>query len=119
MAGLSVLLVSILLITGALYEHIEDQVFTELRVKAAYIIRGIENMGMAYFEDLPPDSRITWVDTDGNVLYDSEADSAAMESHSDREEIIEALSRGQGEAVRYSETMAEKTIYVARRLSRA
>ena len=61
--------------------------------------------------------RLTWVDSDGRVLFDSWADSQSMENHSDREEIRKALKNGIGSSSRYSSTLTEKTIYEATRLS--
>ena len=55
--------------------------------------------------------RITLVDTDGAVLYDSEADEASMGNHKNREEIKEALKYGEGNTIRHSETIGDNTIY--------
>ena len=57
------------------------------------------------------------MDRDGTVLYDSQADAAAMENHGDREEIQQALTDQSGTARRYSSTLAQQTLYAARRLS--
>ena len=63
------------------------------------------------------DTRITLTDKDGNVLYDSEADASLLPNHSDRPEFIQAMESGQGEIVRYSETLARQTFYYAVKLS--
>ena len=60
--------------------------------------------------------RITWVDADGSVIYDNDTDAAALENHSDRPEISEALKEGEGESVRKSETFGLATFYYAMRL---
>lgn len=62
-------------------------------------------------------SRLTWVAADGTVLYDTQADAAAMENHAGRQEIREALTGGSGSSVRYSSTLTEKTVYQAMRLT--
>ena len=44
------------------------------------------------------DVRVTFIDAQGNVKYDSEADPTKMENHSDREEFKEAMANGEGES---------------------
>ena len=61
-------------------------------------------------------ARVTWVASDGTVLYDSETDAAQMENHLTRTEIAEAIADGTGGSVRYSSTLGERTVYTARRL---
>ena len=60
--------------------------------------------------------RVTWISSDGTVLYDNKADAAEMENHSDRKEFQKAEKYGVGESSRYSDTLSEKTIYYALRL---
>ena len=116
--SLAVLLASLLLIVGVLHGYFQDSVLADLTIRTAYIAHGIENEGIGYLEeDLPGGCRITLVDTDGTVLYDNREDPAEMENHADREEIHEAAMLGQGRAVRHSDTLSEKTIYYALRLS--
>ena len=116
--SLAVLLASSLLIVGVLHGYFQDSVLADLTIRTAYIAHGIENEGIVYLEeDLPGGCRITLVDTDGTVLYDNREDPAQMENHADREEIHEAAMLGQGRAVRHSDTLSEKTIYYAFRLS--
>jgi two-component system phosphate regulon sensor histidine kinase PhoR len=59
------------------------------------------------------DTRITIIDTDGIVLGDSEEDPRTMENHSNRPELIEALSHGVGSSIRYSTTLGCDMMYVA------
>lgn len=116
--SLAVLLASLLLIVGVLHGYFQDSVLADLTIRTSYIAHGIENEGVNYLnEDLPGGCRITLVDTDGTVLYDNREDPAQMENHADREEIHEAAVLGQGHAVRRSDTLSEKTIYYALRLS--
>ncbi len=87
------------------------------RHEARLVARGVESMGMDYLDDLQSSNRITWVDGDGTVLYDSVADAATMENHADREEIREAMNGSQGTAQRASRPPCRKRpFYVARRL---
>ena len=80
--------------------------------------QGVQNEGLGYLNGLEESTyRLTWIQADGTVLYDSRADETAMENHADREEIQEALNTGVGESERTSATLAEKTLYRAVRLS--
>ncbi len=114
--GISVFLLSVALFFGVLHQYFVNQLIQELETEAWLVARGVETMGMDYLDGLKSSSRITWVDGEGAVLYDSVADPAAMENHADREEIQEALRGIQGTARRNSSTLSEKTFYVARRL---
>ena len=62
--------------------------------------------------------RITVVDALGKVLGDSDEDPFAMENHSDRLEIAEALKTGFGQSTRYSDTLNYNMKYVAVRVTR-
>lgn len=59
------------------------------------------------------DVRVTFIDAQGSVKYDSEADPAKMENHSDREEFKEAMANGEGESTRFSKTLGYSTYYYA------
>lgn len=67
---------------------------------------------------LPKDSanRITWIDRDGTVLFDSVAKAEDMENHADRDEVQQAMKTGEGESTRYSSTLSRKTTNYALRL---
>ena len=116
--SLAVLAASLVLIVGVLHGYFRDQVLEELRQKTTYAALGVEQAGMDYLTgDLPRSSRVTWVAADGTVLFDNWEDPAAMANHADRAEIREALLTGKGSSARYSDTLAEKTLYYALRLS--
>lgn len=59
------------------------------------------------------DVRVTFIDAQGDVKFDSEADPAEMENHSDREEFKEATANGEGESTRFSKTLGYTTYYYA------
>ena len=114
--GVLVFLLSVALFMGVLYQYFGSQMTRELEAECRLVAQGVESMGMDYLDGLEPVSRITWVASDGTVLYDSAADADEMENHADREEIREAMLSSQGAAVRRSSTLSETTIYAARRL---
>ena len=116
--ALTVLLASLVLIVGVLHGYFQDRVLDELSSRTAYIALGIEHEGMDYLENgFPNDCRVTWVGADGAVLWDNREDPARMENHADRPEVHEALMLGKGHAARYSDTLSQKTLYYALRLS--
>ena len=116
--ALTVLLASLVLIVGVLHGYFQDRVLDELSSRTAYIALGLEHEGMDYLENgFPNDCRVTWVGADGAVLWDNREDPARMENHSGRPEVHEALLLGKGHAARYSDTLSQKTLYYALRLS--
>lgn len=118
LVAFAVLLACLLLIMGVLYEYFTTMQRSTLAAQAALAAQGVQNEGLAYFNGLEDSTyRLTWVQSDGSVLYDSSADETAMENHAGREEIQEALRTGTGESERISATLAEKTLYRAVRLS--
>ncbi|MCD8155836.1 MAG: ATP-binding protein [Clostridiales bacterium] len=110
------MLLGLVSVTGILYQNFGDQIYTELEREAAYLASGVELEGVAYLENLNDEDRITYIDGDGTVLYDNQADQSSMENHNQREEVREAAVTGSGSAVRMSSTLSEMTIYYALRL---
>ena len=104
------------LFLGVLFQHYEKQAFSQLRTEANYIAHGMELSGESYLSTLQSDARVTWVDSDGTVRYDSAADPVVMQNHLNRKEIAEALRNGEGDGSHFSETLMERTLYYAVRL---
>ena len=118
LASVIVLLASGGLTMGVLYNHFGNQLEEELRTEAEFLSIAVEDEGMSAFDSLPADSeRITYIDTDGTVLYDNRSKTDDMENHLDREEIQEAMENGSGMAVRESDTLSQRTLYYAIRLN--
>ncbi|MBR5874877.1 MAG: PAS domain S-box protein [Oscillospiraceae bacterium] len=113
----AVLLASLVIITGVLYRYFGDVQESQLKDELSLAASAAEQLGEDYLASLDYDRyRLTWVDADGNVIFDSHADKSAMENHADREEIKEALAYGTGSSMRQSSTLTEQTIYEATRL---
>ncbi len=118
LAAAVALFASAAVIMGALYEYFGAVEKQELSSQLALASAAVEDMGAAYLEKLPAgDFRLTWIGADGGVKYDSRRDADSLENHAQREEVAEALETGTGESARYSTTLLQKTIYLARRLS--
>ncbi len=108
------------------YLTLDRSAADNLEAKAEAYLRVIEERGatgweaVALIEDeaaLDPDTRMTLIAADGTVLYDSHADAFTMDNHAERPEVAEAVSTGQGESGRYSETLGEETRYCSVLLS--
>ena len=113
-----VLLASFIVTLGVLSEYFggvqKELLHDELGLAAA----AVETDGTEYLERAKSANyRLTWIDSDGTVIYDSQADASSMENHLGREEVDGALRTGAGESTRYSSTLLEKTTYYAKRLS--
>ena len=118
LASLAVLLATLALILGALYTYFSDVQAEQLRLQTALVAHALETEGVSYFDGLDTsDRRVTWIAADGAVLYDSRSDSGVMENHLEREEVKAALATGSGTSFRYSDTLMERYIYTAQRLS--
>ena len=106
-------------ITVIYYSLFQRQVRGDLTVSAR-LLKDIHFFETENFDidkiDLSTDInelRITWVDADGTVLYDNDASAELLTNHNDRPEIQEAFDKGEGEAVRKSDTMNKNTFYYA------
>lgn len=113
----AVLIFGIACVMAILYQHFGKEINGELKKEASYLSYGVEQDGIDYLKQInEKDDRITYIAEDGTVLYDNMADAEAMENHSERKEVQEALKTGSGYAERTSETLSQKTIYYALRL---
>lgn len=116
--SLVVLLATLVIITSFLYNYFTNIQINQLKDELSIASVGTEQSGEEYLEALESDSfRLTWVASDGTVLFDSQADEVTMDNHLDREEITEAFETGKGSSVRRSATLTEKTLYEAVLLS--
>ena len=113
-----ILCVSLLFIMGVLYGYACDVQTMQLKDELSIAAAGTEKAGLSFLEDLDAKNyRLTWIQPDGTVKFDTHAESGQMENHLQREEIQQALGYGSGSAVRKSDTLLEKRMYEAKRLS--
>ena len=116
--ALTVFLCSVVVIMGALYGYYSSNQMKLLGSQVELASQGVELTGVDYLKSLTADDyRVTLIDSDGSVEFDSAADSAQMENHLERKEIKDALKNGEGQATRYSSTLMERQLYSAKRLS--
>mgnify|MGYP002770605668 CR=1 FL=1 len=103
-----------------MYDKFDSVMKEGVRDEAEYVKAGMEETGDEYLSEKvgkATDTRITLTDAEGNVLYDSEADAKKLPNHGDRPEFVQAMKEGQGEVVRYSETLSKQTFYYAVKLN--
>lgn len=117
LVALGVFLASVALFMTVLYDYFSAVGQNQLKMQTELAAQGVQHEGSGYFEALETKNyRITWIGTDGKVLYDSASDADAMENHFEREEVKEALAEGYGQSARYSSTLTERYLYSAKRL---
>ena len=114
------ILLTFLVVSLTMYSKFNGYMHDSVREEAEYIKVAIEETDGAYLNEkissMKSDNRITLLNTDGTVLYDSLEDASTMGNHSDRPEVQEAEKDGSGEMLRYSETLDKQTFYYAIRL---
>lgn len=104
-------------VLGILYNYYNKELSDRMIYETEYISNGVESNGLDYLNTLEKtETRITWVDENGIVLFDNKADKDEMDNHKEREEIKEALTSSAGSSSRYSNTISAKTMYHAKRL---
>ena len=114
----AVLLASLLIIMGFLYDYFGGVEENQLRDELSLAAAAVEDGGADYLSQLTADRyRLTWIAADGSVLYDTKTDAESLENHAARTEVSQALTTGTGESTRYSSTLMEKTMYYAQRLA--
>ena len=114
LVGILTLALCSILFFGLEYYRITVETLSVLQEQTNYVVRGVELEGKAYLEKLNTGRRITWIDPDGYVLFDS--DGKFHSNQLNRIEVISAAQQGYGEASRKSESEGVDCQYYARRL---
>ena len=115
--AISIFIASAVLFMTVLYDYFSGIQQNQLRMQIDLASQGVEDEGLDYLKNLNiKDHRVTWIGTDGKVLYDSISEADEMENHFEREEVKEALSEGYGASSRYSSTLTQRYLYGAKRL---
>lgn len=119
LAAMAVLVASGL-ITFLVSQDYFNETKKELAQEARYISMGLECGGNDFLNKIAAENgsnvRITLIDKDGIVLFDNQAEAKTLENHAMRQEIMEAVAVGAGEAERFSDTLDKTTYYYAVRL---
>lgn len=110
----AVMLTTILLTFVTYYRYME-QVKLGIRDEAGYLATALNMHGRQDLDEYKTvtDSRITWVGSKGDVIYDSEGHPEEMSNHGSRKEIKDAVKKKTGESTRFSKTLQAQTYYYA------
>ena len=126
MIAAAVLLSSLVIILGCLYDYFGTVQASQLKDELRLAAYAVEESGQAYLERLTardyrytwtPEYRLTWIASDGSVLFDTDESAENMANHGDRMEVREAFAKGESSCVRYSDTWSETTLYYAKALN--
>ena len=112
--GISVLALCALLFFGIQYTQTKDETFTALKQETAYAEQGLLSGGASYLEKLDDTNRITWIDANGEVLYDNTF-TLPLANEKESSEVVEALETGEGKSIRKSENSGKTTMYYAKK----
>lgn len=116
--AICVFLSSVLLFMTVLYDYFSSVQQSQMRAQLDFASQGVLHEGIDYFDGIDATKyRVTWIGTDGSVLYDNASEAGEMENHFQREEVKKALAEGYGASSRYSSTLTERYLYSAKRLS--
>ncbi len=110
------LVISYLLLTVAVYNQTFQNLQAEVEQEARYIKGAIDISGTEYLEamdNVQQNTRVTVINPEGTVQYDSKDDELTLANHKNRTEVKEALLHGEGRDVRVSDTIKERSIYYA------
>ena len=112
-----VLLLSLGVVLSVLYRHYSDVQWQQMETELELTRLGLEASGESYLRSITSRVfRVTWIDSSGEVIFDTQTHVASMDNHAGREEVMEALAYGKGSSQRYSDTFTAKMLYSAVRL---
>ena len=117
-ASISVILVFILMVLVS-YKQTVNYMRQSVQNEARYVEEAVNRMGEEFLNqnvENASTNRVTLIDTDGTVLYDSNKKVADMENHENRPEVAEAMKNASGEDSRVSASLGSYTYYYALRL---
>ncbi|MBQ7371759.1 MAG: two-component sensor histidine kinase [Blautia sp.] len=112
LVGASVLILCAVLFLCLQYTQLREETYEALREEALYAVHGLTLSGIEYLDSLDHINRITWIDENGTVLYDSEF-SDAVANQKEVAEVRQAFASGEGQGIRQSESSGVTTMYYA------
>lgn len=113
------LVLTMVAFTYVVFNNNVELMKSEVKSQAIYISEGMNIGGIEYLEsikDKQESSRISLIDSDGVVLFDTKADVEELENHIDRDEVLTAINNGEGTATRVSDSIGSQTFYHAIKL---
>lgn len=125
------IITTLILVSVVFYDLFQKQIFSDLKAYCRIIVSGehiyteldlhlsqeeqVEQLKA--YDNAVSNLRITLVDVDGTVQYDTVADVDIMDNHMQRPEIQEAFDIGEGSIIRRSDTLDRNTFYYACKMS--
>ena len=113
------LVIAYIFLTGIMYRQTVTTVEEEIHREADYISKAVQISGTEYLnqmDEVRANTRITWISTEGTVLYDSTEDEHTFENHKNLPEVKKAFAKGEGEDTRKSDTIGEEMCYYAEKM---
>ncbi|MCY6372339.1 two-component system histidine kinase PnpS [Clostridium ganghwense] len=114
---LSLAMITALYMTIVNYQH-EENIKKSLKVNNELAINLLNSGAIVdkniYFNNFNKSNfRVTLIDKNGVVLYDSDAQPEEMDNHNERKEIVEARKYREGYSVRLSKSLKKTMMYYA------
>ncbi len=117
LTAFTVLIAGLIVTTLVMFSYFGNIQKSQLNDELNLAANATEELGIPYLKRLTlTKNRLTLIDANGNVVFDSHVDIHGMENHKDREEVRLAQTTGSGSSIRHSSTLTEQTIYIATRL---
>ena len=109
---------TMVLVAAVCYDLFRKQILEDLKTYAHLLNHtgALQEVVDSHYDSAKSNLRVTIVDTEGNVVFESYVDAGEMSNHAGRPEIIEALEEGEGQAVRRSSTLEKNAFYYAIRM---
>ncbi len=114
------LLVTFLISSSFFYIESLNEMKEEVKQESLYIQTAMQISGITYLEQMDhvqEHTRVTLINGQGEVLYDSKEKEYDLENHAGRQEVQGAMLKGSGEDLRTSRTIGKVTYYYAVKLS--
>ena len=111
LTSIAVLILSLSIAFGVSYARYGSELESELKRECEYVAACYVSYG-DYLAGSAEELRITHIDKNGRIVFDSTAsdNSAEIENHLEREEVRQAFETGEGSSVRYSSTLEKTTL---------
>ena len=79
-------IIAVLLATALLHNYSTEKLETEIATDAEIIAEAVEINGGRFLNEtsFSSDIRVTWISSDGRVIFDSEENPKELDDHSDR-----------------------------------
>ena len=112
--GVSILILCAVLFFGIQYTQTKKDTYSALQQEAIYAEQGLHQGGISYLKTLGDVNRITWIDKNGDVLYDN-VFQLPIDNEKEHSEVAQAFETGEGKSIRTSENSGESAMYYARK----